>query len=249
VPTDTATALLDQDPLPDMPEPPAAQAPAGALAAPGRRPPKPEDDPKAAPNGWTWDSKQGAWRPRRAAGRPRSVPRVTAAAPPASAPPRRPAKPTVDYRTTIMETAEFMWLGLSTTPIPDKAFGYDLSGVRVRVRMQAAALQANADKFAEGLATIAEHAPKSFLAKGLARMAEGKGGLWVLPAAMLVVPLLAQTVAVWTAPLDGAAVQVADAVEAQGREYFAQMTGAMADKMAGGGQGDAPESGAPDAAL
>jgi len=241
VSTDTATALLERDPLPDMPEPPAAQAPAGALAAPGRRPPRPQDDPEAAPNGWTWDAKQNAWRPRRAAGRPRSVPRVQSAAPPASAPPRRPSKPTVDYRATIMDTAEAVWLGLSTTPIPDKAFGYDLSGVRVRVRMQAAALQATAGEFAEGLATIAEHAPKSFIARGLSRMAEGKGGLWVLPAAMLVVPLLAQTVAVWTAPLDGAAVQVADAVEAQGREYFAKMTSAMADKMAGGGQADAPD--------
>jgi hypothetical protein len=35
---------------------------------------------------------------------------------------------------------------------------------------------------------------------------------------------------------------VAEAVEAQGREYFAKMTSAMADKMAGGGQADAPES-------
>jgi hypothetical protein len=244
---DTAAAQLADQPLPGMP---AAAAPAGAMAAPSKRPPKPEEDHAAAPHGWRYDAKAGAWVPRKPAGRPRSVPRVQTAPAAAPAAPRKaakPAGPAVDYRQVVMDTAETVWLGLSTAPIPDKVWRYDISSIRVRARIQAEVIQRNAPGLAAGLATIAEHAPKSFIARGLQRLAKGEGALWVLPAATLILPFLVQTAAAWSQPIDGNAEAMAAQVEADGREYFSQMAQAMAANMIGA-QVDAPEGGG-DAAL
>ena len=212
-----------------------------AAAAPAKRPPRPADDPDAAPHGWTWAD--GEWRPKKAPGRPSTAgdkPRVTTGpAAPAKAATAKPgpkaavSQPARDYRKTVAESVEALWFVLATTPVPDKAFGLNLAGVRTRLRVQAALLESNVDGLTNGLNTLGQH--NKMVGRALDRLASGEGGLWVLPACMMLAPFVAQTGQLWAGQLDGQVdmAAVAAQVEERGREYVAKLGEATAKETTG----------------
>jgi len=194
------------------------------MAAPARKPPMPEPDPVAAPHGWRYTG--GQWIPKQPPGRKPAEakadkPRVTTA-PPA------PGKTTSsgskhDFRATIKEAAESLWFGLASVPVPDKAFGYDLGGVRTKLRVQAHLIESNVDALAAGLNQIGQH--NRFVAAGLRRLQSGEGGLWVLPTAMMLAPFITATGALWSGNLTDE-VQldaIAGKVEADAKDYIEQV--------------------------
>lgn len=213
-----------------MAAPPAGKA---GLPAPEKRPPEPPADAEAAPHGWMWE--RGEWRPKKASGRPRVAsgdkPRVTAA-PVVSAPKVKPAdKPkekVSDFRKPVRETIESAWFVLASTPVPERLFGYDTGGLRTKLRVQAKLLEANVDGIAAGLNTIAQH--NRFVAAGLNRLASGDGGLWVLPAVMMLAPFVAATGQLWSGQLADAETleKLASQTEAEAAQYLETMAQAAA---------------------
>jgi len=211
------------------------------MPAPARRPPEPEPDAENAPHGWTWDSDAGEWRAKKSPGRPRSAAdkaRVTtapspsrpaaAAAPSTAPPPATPKQGRLDYRRVVRDTAEAAWFVLATVPVPEQAFGYKLGGLRVKVRAQAALLEQHLDGVAGGVATIAAH--NSMLARALARMDAGEGGLWVLPAVMMLAPFVAATGQLWAGKLDDGELvdELAAHTEAAAQAYLSALAGVPA---------------------
>ncbi len=209
---------------------PAADRP--GMPAPARKPPEPAADPQTAPHGWTWTD--GEWRPKKAPGRPRSAdkarvteakpdaPKSTTKTPPAgSVPPR--GSPAVDFSSVIKDVAETVWFGLATTPVPDQAFGYNLRGLRTRLRVQAAIVEENLDALAGGVAMVAKH--NRFVQRACERLATGEGGLWVLPATTMLAPFVAATAQLWSGRLadENQLEQIAEATEANARVYLQQL--------------------------
>jgi hypothetical protein len=200
------------------------------MAAPARKPPEPPVDPQQAPHGWTWAD--GEWRPKKAPGRPRTPadkPRVTDSppAPPPAA--THAAAPARDYRTTLKEAAEALWFVLAAAPVPQQAFGFKLTNVRRNLRVQAALIESNVDNLAGGLNLIAQH--NKFVARAVARVEKGEGGLWVLPAVMLLAPLAAQTGQLWSGQLtDPATLEaIATKTEQDVGTYLAKMAEAATE--------------------
>jgi hypothetical protein len=193
------------------------------MTAPSRKPPEPAADPEAAPHGWTWSD--GEWRAKKAPGRPRGgpadKPRVTDS-PPAPPPSATSTAPARDFRATLRETAEAAWFVLASVPVPEQAFGFKLAGVKTRIRVQAALLEANVENLAGGLNMLGQH--NRFVAQALTRLASGEGGLWVLPAVMLLAPFVAQTGQLWTGQLvdEPTLEAMAAATEKQAQAYLAE---------------------------
>src|SRR6266516_4761682 len=176
---------------------PAADRP--GMPAPARKPPEPAADPQTAPHGWTWTD--GEWRPKKAPGRPRSA----------------------DKARVTKDVAETVWFGLATTPVPDQAFGYNLRGLRTRLRVQAAIVEENLDALAGGVAMVAKH--NRFVQRACERLATGEGGLWVLPATTMLAPFVAATAQLWSGRLadENQLEQIAEATEANARVYLQQL--------------------------
>lgn len=209
--------IMEDSPPPGIP----------AVAGPSKRPPMPDVDPAKAPHGWIF--RAGKWQPKRPAGRPPKQPSARVETITASA--STPARPTSsgkkhDFRKTVTETAEALWLGLAMVPIPDKAFGRDLSGLRMRVRVQAAVIQANTAPLATGIQMISEH--NDTVKRVLTKMESGDGGLWVLPAVLLIAPFVAQTGQLWTSRIDEGIAAMAEDVENTANAHIRAMTAAMA---------------------
>jgi hypothetical protein len=162
----------------------------------------PAEDKTAAPHGWRWSGKE--WVPKRPAGRPRSAaPRVQSTSDARSdvrkSDPGKPAdaaKTGAAYRTTISETLQSVWLLMAVAPLPDTAFGYDLRVTRVRARAQANILSLNLAQLSAGLATLAQH--NDWTRRRVEALAKGKGGVWVLPVMMTLLPFAVQSMAVWS---------------------------------------------------
>lgn len=174
------------------------------MAAPARKPPEPAPDPENAPHGWTW--RDGEWKAKQAPGRPRSAgdkPRVAAGPAPAAKAAAKPASPKAapakDYRKVVGETLEGLWFTMATAPIPDTAFGYRLTGIRTRLRVQAGLIEQNINELVGGTTTVAAHSP--FVARLLDRLSSGESGLWILPAVTLMAPFVAATAQLWTGKL------------------------------------------------
>lgn len=205
---------LEMDPIPGTEKLNGAVFAAG----PARKPPMPDPDPVNAPNGWIYSN--GQWRGKKLRGRPKA-PRViegTASAAPPETKKAAPVKTKVDYRETIVDTAESVWAAAGVIPIPDKVFGYDLSATRVRLRASAMVLQASINEVATGVNTMGEHVP--FVERRLAAMKEGKGGLWVIPCALLLAPFVASVAMVWAQPVTDELIAVAAKVEQDVQDYF-----------------------------
>ncbi len=199
--------------------------------APGKRPPEPPADPAAAPHGWTFVG--GEWRPKKAPGRPRHAspadkPRVTDAPPPPASPAGKSAPGKVDYRKPLKEVFEAAWFVLAASPIPQRAFGFDLGGLRRTVRVQAALIEGNTDALAGGVNLISQH--NGFIGRAVSRLSAGEGGLWVLPAVMLLAPFVAQTGQLWSGQLadDATLDAVAAQTEANVRVYLEKLATAAA---------------------
>lgn len=223
--TITAPEFTDlTDPLPGVDAPPASGG--NFAAGPARKPPMPDPDPVKAPNGWIYAD--GEWRGKKLRGRPKARTEPPAQAPTAPEPKRAPEviKPKEDYRQTIGEVVEALWLATAGTPIPPKAFGKDLDAIRVRMRVSAALLQQNVNELATGINNMGEHVP--FVERALGRLRKGDGGLWVLPTAMMLAPFIAQIGMTWSTPVDADATAIAETVEQQAREYFEKAKAAAA---------------------
>lgn len=203
------------------------------LAAPERRPPEPPADPETAPHGWMWD--RGEWRPKKAPGRPRAAsedkPRVASGPAPKVDKPKGSskldeAKSPTDFRKTVRETAEAAWFVLASTPVPEQVFGFKTGNLRTKLRVQAALVEANVDGLANGLNLVAQH--NRFVAAGLSRLASGEGGLWVLPAVMMLAPFVAGTGQLWAGQLADAATleDLAGQQEQKAAAYLEQMAAA-----------------------
>jgi len=203
--------------------------------APARRPPEPDPDPENAPNGWTF--LDGQWRPKKKAGRPRTPPaedkaRVSTGPAPAAAK-TAPSSPRskVDFRKALRETCEAAWFVLASVPVPEQAFGFKLGGLRTKLRVQAALIQSNVDGLAAGVNLIGQH--NRFVRQGLERLQSGEGGLWVLPACMLLAPFAAQTAQLWSGQLDDTTLDaVAGQTEASVTAYVEQLAAAGAQAAA-----------------
>jgi hypothetical protein len=196
-------------------------------AAPPRKSPEPSPDPVAAPHGWTWID--GDWRPKKAPGRPRTAdkPRVTdAPAPPKTG---KADPPKTDHRKALRETCEALWFALAVIPVPDKAFGYSLGGLRTRLRVQAHLVETNVDALAAGLNTVGQH--NGFMARALSRLSAGEAGLWVLPAALMLAPFVAQTGQLWSGQLadDSTLDAIAGQTEAKVTEYVEKLAAASVE--------------------
>lgn len=199
------------------------------MAAPPRRPPEPPADAQAAPHGWTYA--EGEWRPKRAPGRPRATaadkPRVTEAppTPPAAGPAGAASKP--DYSPACRITAESLWLVMAVAPVPDAAFGFKLGSLRRSLRAQAALIEMNVDGLAGGLNLIGQN--NRFVGRMLSRGAAGEGGLWVLPAVMMLAPFAAQSAQLWAGKVDDATIDaLAARTETGAANYLAQLAGQAA---------------------
>lgn len=189
------------------------------MAAPAKKPPEPEPDEENAPHGWTYTG--GQWRPKRAPGRRASSKadkaRVTEAPP---VPPKvAPSGGGRDWRKPLKEAAEGLWFLLAAAPVPDKAFGYNLGGLRTRLRVQAHLVEQNVDGLVAGINTLGQH--NRFVARGLERLKQGEGGLWILPTMMLLAPFASSTAALWGGQLGDAESldAVASKVEADVKTY------------------------------
>jgi len=127
----------------------------------------------------------------------------------------------VDYTETLNSLAEMAWLVLGLAPLPDQAFGYKLAEARTRMRVQAYVLETQRGGLVAGVNEFANHSP--FLAKRLAAIQAGQGGLWVIPALVAIAPFVMQSAAAWGAPLDANHETVAAGVEQRVTDYFGKM--------------------------
>lgn len=201
-------------------------------AAPAKKPPQPAADPDNAPYGWMFEG--GEWRAKKAPGRQKTGdrPRVTdqpppqlPTRPPAAKPDAKADKPS-PYAHTVTETLEAVWFVLSSTPIPEQAFGFKLGRIRARLRAQAAIIEANDRALTAGTVTIAEHSP--MVARALDRLKSGKGGLWVLPTLFMLAPFAAQSAQLWSGKLSEAELDaIAAQVEEQAADYVKQLSGVL----------------------
>jgi len=219
----TADAAAPDATMYELPAPPPGM---NAAQAPPKRPPKPEDDPVKAPHGWVFERGTG-WRPKRPAGRPKRSsagrPRVEGNdAKPAAAPKKedKPAAPIKkqNFRPLITELVQLLWLLFAATPIPDRVGRRDIPGLRVRVRAQAMVVEQTAPQTIEAVQKLSENVRG--INTGLASMKEGKGGLWVLPVVMLVLPFFAQSMFLWQSPVTPDMENVAEKVERDAAQYF-----------------------------
>jgi hypothetical protein len=167
--------------------------------------PSPVADPEA-PFGWMNDpSAPGGKRPRKRPGRQKSGPKV-------QAPPSRPAtKARVkaappaakqDYSGPVSELAQGVWMVMAAIPSVDQKIGrINLADVSTRFKAQASILKENGDGVVKGLNMMALHNPQ--VRAGIEKLSAESGPAWILPAMMLMMPFVGQSVAMWRAPVSG----------------------------------------------
>lgn len=194
----------------------------------GAAPPKsPVADPEA-PYGWMTDPKTGEKRPKKRPGRqsktvppPRERPANTTrgkAAPPKSR----------DYTGPVSELTEAMWMIMASVPVIDtKVAGVNLKIAAVKTKAQAAILKDNAAGVVQGVTIMAQH--NTAVAGGLDKLTSESGPAWILPAMFALVPFVAQSAAMWRAPVAGDVEKLAKRTEA---EWDQMIHGAMADAAA-----------------
>lgn len=205
-----------------QPAPPAGDA----VSAPARRPPEPPTDPDKAPHGWTY--RGGEWRPKRPAGRPRKVipPKVinstAATRDPVAAKSKKP--PAADHRKELVELADSAIFLMSSVPIPDVLFGYDMRGLRVKIRAQAAITKAHTPAVPHAVNEIAKH--NDWIARIVESASSGKSGVWVMPVLLALAPFAVQTAALWTSEITADLVTTAKAVEDQAAAFIGRVAAA-----------------------
>lgn len=214
-------------------------------ALPAGKPPV--TDPEA-PYGWMTDPKTGERRPKKRPGKqsknqPPPPGRKTNAA--RSAPkgstgtPKAPA----DYSQPVFELINGLWmLGAGVPTVENKVFGYDLKPLTIRVKAQAAILKDNAVPITKGVNLMAQN--NDAVRRGVEKLtSDGDSPLWVLPAMFALLPFVAQSAAMWRAPVAGDVELLAKRTENEWEDFMgAAMREAQAEAQAAAqaAQNDSP---------
>jgi hypothetical protein len=199
---DAPEQLPGQDEL--FPEPAAKDSAPRVTKAP-EVPPDPD-----APFGWMVDPVTKERRPKRAPGRGATKGKAATPPPPnrAANKPRtvsgEPIKPARTYPEKIGELADTLWMITAATPVVQGQFlGRDLHEVTVKVKAQGAILRDQRPALIQGLGMMAEHS--AAVRSGIDWISSDGGPGWILPAVFALMPLVAQTAALWRGPIEQAA--------------------------------------------
>jgi hypothetical protein len=184
-------------------------------------------DPEA-PYGWMKDPKTGETRPKKRPGKQGSK----TAEPPPTRPTNkartrtRPASSAPgggDFAKPIGELCQGVWMIFAAVPDVSMKLGpVDLHAISTRLKAQAAVMNDNSDGLVNGLNMVAQH--NETFRKGVNKLADESGPAWILPAMMVLLPFVGQSVAMWRAPIAGDVELMAKATEAQFDEI---MNGAL----------------------
>jgi hypothetical protein len=215
------------EPEPD--EPMAAAPPRKAPAEPGQTAQQPADDPKASKARTTSSTPPPAGGERKRRSR-----RATASsAPPAAAPGR--------YIKQVDELLESICVAAALIPVPPKKsllgrFLPITDETRPRLRLQGSVINENRPALASAIDKMA--ANNSVIRRGVEALTTG-GATWILPAAMMLAPFVAQSNMVWTGELTADAIAMADefeaGVKAELKASFEQAAAAAAEEVRNAG--------------
>lgn len=139
---------------------------------------------------------------------------------------------TTDYRPAVMGLLDGVWTLAASVPDVEpgtKVMGIDLRSPLVRVKAQAAIMKDNGQGLVNGLGIMAQHsAPvRNFITKA----GDESGPAWILPAMMAMLPFVAQSAAMWRAPVAGQVEELANRTSA---EFDDLVRGAMAQAQEAG---------------
>lgn len=195
------------------------------------KPDKPVTVDPDAPYGYMKDPKTGETRAKK---RPGKQSTTTAAPRERASNKTREAKSlptsTTDYRQSVMQLLDGVWTLAASVPEVDpgtKVMGFDLRSPAIRVKAQAAIMKDNGQGLVNGIGIMAQHsAPvRNFITKA----GDDTGPAWILPAMMALLPFVAQSAAMWKAPVMGAVEELAHRTTA---EFDELIKGAMAQAQA-----------------
>lgn len=118
-----------------------------------------------------------------------------------------------DYTQPLAEFCDALWMIGASVPIPHDT-------TRVKVRVQAHVIRANAPAIAQSVNTMAQH--NATIRAGVEKLTMGSAG-WILPACMALAPFAFQSAALWRAPVEGDMREMADQVDAEWAAAVAAM--------------------------
>jgi hypothetical protein len=179
------------------------------------------------------DPKTGEKRPKKRPGKqtktvapPRARPANAARSKPA------PATGTAkDYTQPVADLADALWMIMAGVPrIETKIMGLNLATASTRMKAQAAILKDNAGSVVQGVTLMAQH--NTTVAKGLDKLSAESGPAWVLPAMFALMPFVAQSAAMWRAPVAGDVETLAKRTEAEWEQVIHGMTAVTAEAAA-----------------
>lgn len=170
-----------------------------------KAPKTPVTDP-GAPFGYMRDPKTGETRPKKRPGK--SAATTTAPTPkdrPGGQARTRPAGTgKKNYAQDVTGLCESVWMLCAAVPAMNtgtKILGRDAHDLTVRIHAQAEIVNAQSESIIRGVTIMAEHSAP--VAKGLDRLSAESGPAWILPAMFALIPVVAQSAAMWRAPVKG----------------------------------------------
>jgi hypothetical protein len=180
-----------------------------------RSAPKPVVADPDAPFGYMKDPKTGEVRPRKRPGKQvKSAPAPPSR--PSNAARTAPSTGKKDYTGPLSDTVQGLWMILAGIPTPEKQVkfgGLDLQAASIRMKAEAAILEANGTRVVHAVNIMAQHNKQ--VAKGIEKWAADTGPAWVLPVMMTLLPFAVQSASVWNAPVEGDITLLAKSTEAK----------------------------------
>ena len=185
-------------------------------------------DPEA-PHGWMTDPKTGERRPKKRPGRQKTGGATTEAPRDRPTNRTRAAKPKVmrktqqEYAKPVNDLLEATWMVLAAAPdLPSKkVLGVDLAAIPVRLHAQASIIKSESGGLVNGITAMAAH--NDTIAKGVDKLSAESGPAWILPAMFALLPFVAQTAAMWKAPIAGDVEKLAKKTEQEWEDFVNSM--------------------------
>ena len=185
-------------------------------------------DPEA-PYGWMTDPKTGERRPKKRPGRQKPGGTTTEAPRDRATNRTRKTKPTVtrksqgEYAKPVGDLLEATWMVLAAAPeLPaKKVLGVDLATITTRLHAQASIIKDESGGLVNGITAMAAH--NDTVAKAVDKLSEESGPAWILPAMFALLPFIAQTAAMWKAPVAGDVTVLAKKTESEWKTFMDSM--------------------------
>jgi len=181
-------------------------------------------DPEA-PHGWMVDPKTGNLRPKKRPGRQKTggatteAPRDRATNRTRKTAPKIVRKSQAQYAKPVGDLLEATWMVLAAAPdLPaKKVLGIDLPSITTRLHAQASIIKEESGALVQGVTAMAAH--NDTIAKGVDKLSEESSPAWILPAMFALLPFVAQTAAMWKAPVAGDVTELAKKTEKEWEEF------------------------------